>query len=404
MFRVCWLASMTLVGGSPVGMLRAQDVDYRIPVAGSKHLYWKVIVTSETVQFHGGKEAPSKDPKGTVGPFAIYHRLFVDDKKQERVLKQGADTFVRVGNLSGTPVGWLKVRKLPPTNPTTGEPQFDQSGGFDADFIDWGTRFVLSPKPAYKDPQSQREHALRVFSDEIRSDDKWLCEFTRFASGHVGETHVLKQLGAAPNWHYKVICYTAKAERGGRSQLAFPKDALDVKETELEVVFVIDTTRSMTNLLQGTKEVVKQCIAELKELPQLKGAVRFGLVEYQDNTDIPLLGKLTPSRLVNPLTADLPAFDRAINDLKVATIPSEETKEDVLAGLHRAISEGGWGKNSTKHIVLLGDASAHLEGPKNSKNLTIQQVLKMGRQQSGGSAIEQELSRITFSAGLLQKR
>jgi hypothetical protein len=62
-----------------------------------------------------------------------------------------------------------------------------------------------------------------------------------------------------------------------------------------------------------------------------------------------------------------------------------------------AIDKAGWKSNSSKHIILIGDASAHLNGKKNTTGLTIAQVIEKGRK-SAAAASEQARGTINFHA------
>jgi len=181
---------------------------------------------------------------------------------------------------------------------------------------------------------------------------------------------------------------------GGTTQGTFAEKAsgtkaapADFSSSQFEIVFAVDTTASMTPLLDGVKEVVAQIATIVGGIKDEKGAligsrVRFGFVEYQDRTP-----GLTPSRITIPLT-DASTFVSKVRDVHVADIGSGEWEEDVVAGLSTALDRRpdgafsgrvGWSENSSKHIILCGDASPLPKGaPKNSTSLTIEDVLKSG--------------------------
>jgi len=179
-----------------------------------------------------------------------------------------------------------------------------------------------------------------------------------------------------------------------RSQkMRLPCSMGDLKDTSLDLVFVIDTTASMTPLIEATKDVVRQCVEALKQAnPEVRSGTRFGLVAYQDATP-----GLKPFDIVCKLS-DAGTFQQKLEQVRAATQGSEEVPEDVLAGLNAAISpEMGWHPMSLKHVMLIGDASAHVSGPKNTTNKTIDGILDGARSQSGSEATS-NLASITFNA------
>ena len=125
----------------------------------------------------------------------------------------------------------------------------------------------------------------------------------------------------------------------------------------------------------------QRCVREFESMPDAGFAVRFGLVEYRDSSpDLEFV-----ARLDTPLT-DVVTFEKKVNALAATNLCSEETSEDVLAGLLKAIEEGGWSQNSSKHIILMGDASAHLSGPKNTTGLSIESLLSRAQPGVAGNS------------------
>ncbi len=186
---------------------------------------------------------------------------------------------------------------------------------------------------------------------------------------------------------YKVVVFQAKhagtlSETGTKAAGKEPKG---FPEATMEIVFVVDTTASMTELLEGVKTIVQQTADELghreSEGKVLNDRVRFGLVAYQDATP-----GLTPADVKCELT-DAESFNAEVADLTVAGLSSIEWEEDVIAGLVMAIDRKqdkdfgesvGWSFNSSKHIVLCGDASPILAtAPKSSTKKSLDDVLDL---------------------------
>ena len=285
----------------------------------------------------------------------------------------------------GRPVGWLKVVKLPPKTDDGLKP-----GKVESDYVDWDSRFVLSPVPP--------EPGLSFTVYEDRELKAPLMELVAVADKHLALAPILKKEGKDKDPVYKVLCYTGKAKSSQTGPTSIAGSApTQIKETKLEVVFVIDTTGSMGPFIEGTKKIVEECAKKLAESPKLKGLVRFGLIEFRDPSanDYPPGGNgKFAARVASPLTEDFKALSHAIGELKAEG--GGDLPEDVLAGLMLAVTGGkdgkevGWSENSSKHIILLGDASHHLSGPGNSTNMSIEGVIKEAKK-TAGSQLEQVL-------------
>ena len=128
---------------------------------------------------------------------------------------------------------------------------------------------------------------------------------------------------------------------------------------DLDVVFLLDTTGSMSSEIREVKERVVQLSAALRE--NRKGeTVRFGVVAYRDRKD-EYLTKLSP------LSADVAVSERFLGILTADG--GGDAPEDVLTGLKAALTKMKWQSSpgTEKQIFLIGDAPPHLDysdGPK----------------------------------------
>ena len=304
-------------------------------------------------------------------PFSIFFRLLTPDGQEQ----QG--DWVRVGNNDGEADGWIESKNI----------------------FDWDTRFALKPNA----PQGDA-----VFRIMAVAPKQFTADFQGSAGGSGKEViaPILEKPSNGANPEYTVAFFAARAQTGvGRVET----DTRRLRELSLEIVYVIDTTTSMTPLIKGTKEVAKRSADALGGMPEIRDAVKFGLVQYRDST--PRLGFVADA--VSELT-DIDTFRRSLEPLAVTRWGSEETKEDVLAGLLKAIDESGWSENSSKHIVLLGDASAHIRDcntanpsagcghvksdgtcAKNTTGFDIPRLIAKA-QRRHGPEVEQQLASINF--------
>lgn len=332
-------------------------------------IHKKLIIAADVPLY----DKPNGNASETLKPFDILFQLWPsEDAKASNTETQ--DNWVRIGNARGEQRGWIKTDKI--TDPQTNKGQ--------EPFIPWLTRFML-------DPRTPEDPTAPVFTIEKIDGQNTKVEFTGKGAGQKQAIAPILD-DTAEGDTYKVAFLLGKAQPsvGGSSVV---QEQFTAKDLSIDLVFVIDTTASMTPLIEATKDVVKQCVDALKQSnPELRNSTRFGLVAYQDATP-----GLKPFEIVCQL-ADASSFQQKLQGLAAASAGSEETEEDVLAGLTAAISpDMGWNPNAMKHVLLLGDASAHLTGPKNTTGSTLDAVIAASQKQSGGE-LGNNLGSITFNA------
>ena len=138
-----------------------------------------------------------------------------------------------------------------------------------------------------------------------------------------------------------------------------PKPAKTSSAPRIDVVFVLDTTGSMSGLLEGAKEKIWS-IANRIVSGQPRPDVRIGLVGYRDRGD-DYITKVTS------LTRDMDDVHQALLDFQPRG--GGDGPEDVNAAMSAAIQQQPWQdgqQKSLKLIFLVGDAPPHddYEGPK----------------------------------------
>lgn len=132
-----------------------------------------------------------------------------------------------------------------------------------------------------------------------------------------------------------------------------PKPSLPKVVPQLEVCFVLDTTSSMGNLIDGAKakiwSIANQMIAS-KPTPKLK----IALIAYRDRGDEYI------TRLFD-LTGDI---DRVYSDLmSFQAVGGGDGPESVNEALRDAVERVGWSADKAvlKTIFLVGDAPPHMD-------------------------------------------
>ena len=322
-------------------------------------LHKKVLVRTDKATIHPAPNAPGEK----IESFAIFHKLYVDPTAKQE--KQGE--WVRVGNSEGKHLGWIKEEHL----------------------YEWNSRFLLDPIPPVGDKQ------FTIYTNQQKN--QVFARMKKMPPKGLAIAPILEPPGrAAGEPVYKVAFFTGTAQSKVKKEVINPLKG-GFENMKLEIMFVIDTTSSMRNMLSGTKEVVEKCANTLAADPNLKGAVKFGLVEYQDNVK-----DLIPSRLISPLTDDIGAFQNKLRPLQVTRFGSIDPPEQVIAGVLTAIQRAGWDDNSSRHIILLGDASCK-EGSQNvakisGKTVNLKRLIDEARRSSGESAEQIVKGKITLHA------
>jgi hypothetical protein len=136
-----------------------------------------------------------------------------------------------------------------------------------------------------------------------------------------------------------------------------PKLADDTKGRSvdaLDLVFVIDTTASMTPAI---RELAASMRSVVRILQRLVPSVRIGISAYKDH-DIPF-----PPVIAFPLTPTDPYLPRIVgflDSLEASPVGSRSIDEDVHLGLEAATLMR-WRPDAKQVLVLIGDAEAHPE-------------------------------------------
>jgi len=364
------VALLLSVGGfNAVAMAAGKEDLIRDEDSGGIHR--KLIISADGVGLY---DKPNGSTNETLKTFEIFFQLWPsEDAKASKTPDQNG--WLRIGNAKGEERGWIKEDKV--KDPQTGK-ELEPC-------IPWLTRFMLDPRT----PESPTAPVFTI--ERVNGQDAAQVKFTGKGAGQKQAiAPILDDMAGGETYKVAFVLGRAQQQPGAASVI---QEQVTAKDLTIDLVFVIDTTASMTPLIDATKDVVKQCVEALKTSnPELRQSTRFGLVAYQDSTP-----GLKPVEIVCPL-ADANTFQQKLSILAAAGQGSEEPAEDVLAGLAAAIGPNmGWNPNAMKHVMLLGDASAHLTGPKNTTGSTLEAVVAASQKQAGGEVVN-NLGSITFNA------
>jgi len=125
------------------------------------------------------------------------------------------------------------------------------------------------------------------------------------------------------------------------------------KHPKIEVVFVLDTTGSMSGLLQSAKDKIwsiATTLASAEPAPEIS----IGLVAYRDRTDNYVTKVIDLSSNLDAVFAQLMQF---------TADGGGDTPESVNKGLYDAINNISWSNDQQAYqtVFLVGDAPAHTD-------------------------------------------
>jgi hypothetical protein len=123
-----------------------------------------------------------------------------------------------------------------------------------------------------------------------------------------------------------------------------------VRETRLDLLFLIDATGSMADEIDKLKATVGDIADQIDALPQHPD-VRYGLVAYRDRGDEFVVRSYH--------FADLAGFQSRLNELSAAG--GGDYPESVNEALYKSVRTIAWRPDAVRMIALIADAPPHLD-------------------------------------------
>ncbi|MCP4431604.1 MAG: VWA domain-containing protein [Gammaproteobacteria bacterium] len=130
-------------------------------------------------------------------------------------------------------------------------------------------------------------------------------------------------------------------------------DVSDQQNHRIEVVFVLDTTSSMSGLIQAAKEKIWS-IANTMAAAQQSPDIKMGLVAFRDRGDSYVTKVLK-------LSQDLDSMYVKLMDFRAQG--GGDTPESVNQALYEAVTRISWSQDNDvyKVVFLIGDAPPHMD-------------------------------------------
>ncbi len=305
---------------------------------GKETLFQRVIaIPGATLREQAGNTSNSL---GDVSPFTVFY------------------VYQRINNESG---GWLQVG-------------YDSDGSIDGwlaanSAIDWNQALTVS----FKDPAKVSRVPLFGDRDSLKNlvekQDARTYESLRSkaAKGDPSDSPVIaiqppEFVDIRRNFYLvPILAHEDVLVRGEQGRLlhvaSVPlQDPKAAQTYRTGVVFVIDTTLSMSPYIERTRDTM-QSVYQAIESSGLSDKVSFGLIAYRDNNEA-AAGLEYLSRIFVNLDEGLSGktFLGNIANLSAASASSYGFNEDAWAGVFQAIEEIDWTGYDARYVILITDA------------------------------------------------
>ncbi len=155
--------------------------------------------------------------------------------------------------------------------------------------------------------------------------------------------------------------------------------AVTKKDAKFDIVWVMDTTRSMQPYIEQVRNTLESMSKNLAAKPEMAERIKFGLVAYRDSEEIKDIGYLTKN--FTPELQDVSTFVTTLGGVEETKTDSVDLNEDMFAGVKAAIENAPWREGSARFVIVVGDAPSHELGHKwNSTQLDEKSLRELATQ------------------------
>jgi serine/threonine-protein kinase PpkA len=150
-------------------------------------------------------------------------------------------------------------------------------------------------------------------------------------------------------------------KRSSESPFPITEDFTGTADLKVDIVFVMDLSRSMGPFALKTLAMIQNTASLLSKDPATAGALRFGFWGYRDSPEkAPGIGFNTKNFTPTLQTAE--DFARTLATAEETKVDSIDYEEDVFAGVADAIEGKNWRPDAIRLLVLVGDAPGRAPG------------------------------------------
>jgi uncharacterized protein YegL len=124
-------------------------------------------------------------------------------------------------------------------------------------------------------------------------------------------------------------------------------------QPRIEAVFVLDTTGSMSGLIEGAKQKIWTVVNQMSNA-NTTPEIRIGLIGYRDRGDQYVTRRFDLTEDIDALYGNLQGF---------TADGGGDTPESVNQALHEAVTTMGWSRDQETYrvVFLVGDAPPHMD-------------------------------------------
>ena len=141
---------------------------------------------------------------------------------------------------------------------------------------------------------------------------------------------------------------------------ASAKHAVKLENLKFDVVWVIDTTRSMGPYIKKVRESMINISKKIAGQENLKEKIAFGVWGYRDSATIEGLEYVTKN--FTPTLQNVDDFVKTMEGVTETKVDSVVFDEDLFSGVNDAINNTAWRDNAARIMILVGDAPGHQAG------------------------------------------
>jgi hypothetical protein len=129
-------------------------------------------------------------------------------------------------------------------------------------------------------------------------------------------------------------------------------------ELAFDIVWVIDTTRSMGPYADIVRDVAVTVSKQLANDAELSRRLRFGVWSYRDSIiEVPGLEYLTKNH--TPTLQNIQDFGVTMGGVRETRVDSVGVPEDMFSGISDAIEKTTWTPGAARILILVADAPGH---------------------------------------------
>jgi serine/threonine-protein kinase PpkA len=152
-------------------------------------------------------------------------------------------------------------------------------------------------------------------------------------------------------------------------------DSAHRPDLRADIVFVIDTTRSMQPFIDMTRDAVASTAARFRTMTEDR--VRFGLVTFRDSIEAVPQVEYDARNWTQELVDSQALAGLLEEDVRATSMGSLDYAEEVFAGVDTAL-HSQWRDGALRFMILIGDASSHPAG--HPQNITGKDEMDLRRE------------------------